>query len=68
MGPPLFLDKEHLIRMTKPLAEYHSLSYVLRITKDPKLEQFKKDIVYLPWHEEVSLICDYILGFLTNYC
>lgn len=54
MGPPLFLDEEHLLRMTKPLAEFHSLSYVLRVTKDPKLEQFKKDIIYLPWHEEVS--------------
>ncbi|KAL5273400.1 hypothetical protein ACFFRR_000252 [Megaselia abdita] len=53
MGPPLLLDKNHLLRMTKPLAEYHSLSYVLRITKDQKLEQFKNDIIYLPWHEEL---------------
>lgn len=39
MGPKIDLDEAHLRLMIKNIALYHSLSYALRIEKDPKLEE-----------------------------
>lgn len=50
-GPRLELDKNHIFLMTKTLAEYHALTYALRINKDPKLFDLKKGIKPLPFKE-----------------
>lgn len=50
-GPRLELDKQHIFMMTKTIAEYHSLTYAMRINKDPKLWELKKGIKPLPFNE-----------------
>ncbi|XP_055904415.1 uncharacterized protein LOC129940178 isoform X2 [Eupeodes corollae] len=51
MGPRLYLDKPHMLAMVKPLAEYHAMTYALRIKKDKHLEELIKSIVPLPFVE-----------------
>lgn len=50
-GPRLELDREHIFLMTKTIAQYHSLTYAMRINKDPKLWELKKGIKPLPFNE-----------------
>jgi Ecdysteroid kinase-like family len=38
-GPKLNLDEPHLMLMVKTIARYHSLTYALRVVKDPMLDQ-----------------------------
>jgi hypothetical protein len=44
MGPKIDLDEEHLRLMIKNIALYHSLSYALRIKKDPKLDELASQL------------------------
>lgn len=44
MGPKIDLDEAHLRLMIKNIALYHSLSYALRIRKDPKLEEMASQL------------------------
>ncbi|XP_055377551.1 uncharacterized protein LOC129609577 [Condylostylus longicornis] len=48
-GPRCFLDRQHLLLSVKILAEYHAFSYVMRINKDPKLQEFIEEIIPLPF-------------------
>lgn len=38
--------------MVKPIAEYHAMSYVLRIQKDPHFKELVDQIVPLPFRDE----------------
>lgn len=38
-GPRVDLDESHLKLMTKTIAQYHSITYAMRITKNPQLQQ-----------------------------
>lgn len=44
MGPIIDLDEAHLRLMIKNIALYHSMSFALKIRKDPKLEEFAKQL------------------------
>lgn len=44
MGPKIDLDEKHLQLMIKNIAFYHSLSFALRIQKDPKLEELANQL------------------------
>lgn len=50
-GPRLQLDLPHFQVMMKTIAEYHSLTYAMRIAKDPRLEQLKSGLITLAWVE-----------------
>lgn len=45
MGPKIDLDELHLKLMLKNIAYYHSMSFALRITKNPKLEELAEKLV-----------------------
>ncbi|XP_055849166.1 uncharacterized protein LOC129914120 [Episyrphus balteatus] len=56
MGPRLYLDKPHMLAMFKPLAEYHAMTYALRIKKDAKLKELIKSVVPLPFVETADSV------------
>lgn len=45
MGPKIDLDEDHLRLMIRNIALYHSVSYALRITKNPMLEELARKLV-----------------------
>lgn len=49
MGPRIDLDEAHLRLMIKNIATYHSVSYALKIRKDPKLEELAKKLAKFPY-------------------
>lgn len=50
-GPRLHLDLDHLYLMAKTIAQYHSVTYAMRIKKDPQLEVLINGIKPLPFKE-----------------
>lgn len=52
MGPRLYLSRDHLLKMAEPLGQYHALTYVMRVREDPRLEQFKNEIIPLRFINE----------------
>lgn len=52
MGPKIDLDEDHLRLMIKNIALYHSLSYAMRIRKDPKLEEMAGQLAPFPFLSE----------------
>lgn len=51
MGPVLYLDKDHMLAMMKPLAQYHAMTYALKIQEDKHLENLIQKVVPLPFIE-----------------
>lgn len=52
MGPKIDLDEPHLRLMIKNIALYHSVSYALKIRKDPKLEELASQLAKFPYYTE----------------
>lgn len=50
-GPRLHLELDHLKLMAKTIAQYHSVTYAMRIKKDPQLDVLIKGIKPLPFKE-----------------
>jgi hypothetical protein len=50
-GPRLDLDEKHLMLMMQKIATYHSMTYALRILKDPMLDTLVEGIKPLPFVE-----------------
>lgn len=52
LGPRIDLDESHLRLMIKHIAKYHSVSYAMRIKKDPMLEKLAKGLIPLSFLKE----------------
>lgn len=50
-GPRLHLDMDHMLLITKAIAQYHSVTYAMRIKKDPQLIDLIKGLTPFPFKE-----------------
>lgn len=50
-GPRLHLDMDHMLLIAKAIAQYHSVSYAMRIKKDPKLKDLIEGLIPFPFKE-----------------
>lgn len=48
-GPRLDLDEPHLLLMTKVLAEYHALSFAMKLKQPETFKKLVKNIIPLPF-------------------
>lgn len=67
MGPRIHLDEPHLILMAEAIGRYHSLSFAMRIAGDPKLNEFKNEIIPISFLNAEGKVNDhnhmYVIGF-----
>lgn len=50
-GPRLHLDMDHMLLLTKAIAQYHSATYAMRIKKDPQLKTLIEGLIPFPFKE-----------------